>query len=130
MSYLALKHLHVTCAVLSISLFILRGGLLLAGQNWREQARWRWLRWLPHANDTVLLAAAIALALWSQQYPLQQPWLTAKVLALLVYIGLGQQALRPGLPRHRRTLWLAAAWASAVYIVVVAISRQPLPWLA
>ncbi|HWU84823.1 MAG TPA: SirB2 family protein, partial [Rhodocyclaceae bacterium] len=69
MSYLALRHLHISCALLSIALFSLRAGLLLAGRGVP-----RTLRWLPHVNDTVLLAAAIVLAVWSGQYPLQQPW--------------------------------------------------------
>lgn len=85
------------------------------------------LRWLPHVNDTALLAAAIALAVWSGQYPLQQPWLTAKVCALLAYIMLGRQALRPGLSVAQRLPWVLAALASVAYIVAVAVSKRVIP---
>ena len=36
MSYLTLRHLHITAAFLSVGLFMLRGGLALAGRNWRQ----------------------------------------------------------------------------------------------
>lgn len=34
MSYLALHHLHIACVVLSIALFLLRGGLGLSEVDW------------------------------------------------------------------------------------------------
>lgn len=69
------------------------------GIDWR---RWQWLRIAPHLNDTLLLAAAIALAAMSAQYPFVQGWLTAKLLALLAYIALGRVALgKEGSPRRR-----------------------------
>ena len=37
-----LRHLHITCVVLSITLFLLRGGLGLCGVDWRQ--RWPALR--------------------------------------------------------------------------------------
>lgn len=125
MSYLALRHLHITCAVISISLFCLRGLLLLRGSQLPKI-----LRWLPHLNDTVLLGAALGLAIWSGQYPLQQSWLTAKLLALVAYVLLGKQALRPGLSVRQRLPWLAAALLSVAYIVSVAVTRSALPFLA
>jgi uncharacterized membrane protein SirB2 len=125
MIYLAIRHLHITCAILSISLFLLRGSLALAGRDWR---RGPLLRWLPHLNDTVLLAAAATLAIMSHQYPLQSNWLTAKVAALFAYILLGKQALQPNMPRAKRAAWLAAALASVSYIVAVAVSRNPQPF--
>lgn len=124
MSYFAIRHLHLFFAVCSIALFSVRGGLALAGIDWRRAQA---LRWLPHVNDSLLLAAAIWLALTTGQYPLQQDWLTAKVLALLVYILVGRQALRPGLTTTGRAYWLVAALASVAYIVAVAITRSP--WL-
>jgi hypothetical protein len=49
---------------------------------------------LPHLIDTVLLGSALTLAYLSGLYPLQQHWLTAKVLALIIYIVAGAMALR------------------------------------
>ncbi len=123
-TYLALRHLHIGAALLSITMFTLRGGLALTGQDWR---RWKPLRWLPHVNDTVLLLAAISLAYWSGQYPIQQSWLTAKVLALLAYIGLGKLALRSVLPCRQRACWFVAALLCVGYILGVAHTRSA--WL-
>lgn len=54
-----LKQIHVACVALSYTGFFVRGVWMI-----RDSAllRWRWARILPHANDTLLLAAAIALA--------------------------------------------------------------------
>ena len=82
-NYLAIKHLHITCAVLSGSFFLLRGLWMLTGSPLLLR---RWVRVLPHVVDTLLLATALVLVFWSGQYPFVQPWLTAKVLALVAYI--------------------------------------------
>lgn len=126
MDYATIRTLHITCAVISITLFAARGAMQLAGFDWR---RWRWLRIAPHLNDTLLLAAAITLAVMSAQYPLVQPWLTAKVLALVAYVVLGSVALRRGLPARTRGLAFAAALASVGYIVGAAITRSATPGL-
>ncbi len=120
--YLVLRHLHIALAVASLLMFCGRGVLLLCGR-----AIPRPLRWLPHVNDTLLLAAAITLVVWSGQYPLQQGWLTAKVCALLAYILLGKQALRRDLSRVQRLPWLAAALIAIAYIFAVAMTRTPWP---
>ena len=90
MDYLLVKYLHVTCVVLSVSLFVLRGSLELLAQPWRQ---WRLLKVAPHVIDTTLLTAALWLAWRIGQYPFVNGWLTAKVLALLAYILLGMRAL-------------------------------------
>jgi len=120
----AVKSVHVLSAALSITLFVLRGAWMLQGS---ARLRRRWVRIVPHVVDTVLLGSAVALAWMSRQYPLVEPWLTAKVVGLLVYIGLGLVALRFGRSRRVR-LW---AWLAAIavfaYIVAVAVTRHPMP---
>ena len=120
-SYTQLKWLHVACAALSICLFVLRAGLALAEVNWR---RWAWLRVLPHANDSLLLGAAIALAVWSGQAPWSTPWLAAKLLTLLAYIALGRLALQPQRSRASRCIYTALALLSVAYIVGAALSKS------
>jgi uncharacterized membrane protein SirB2 len=88
----------------------------------------RWVRIVPHVVDTLLLASAVALAVLLRQNPLVQPWLAAKLIALGAYIGLGTVALKRGrTPRIRIVAWIAAQ-AVFVYIVCVALTRNPLPW--
>lgn len=129
LDYATVRLVHVTCAGASIAGFAARGALLLAGVDWR---RWRWLRVLPHANDTVLLGAAVALALMSGQYPLRDAWLTAKLAGLCLYVGMGTLALRPDLGWRARAGALVAALAIAAYIVGVAVTRSATlgGWLA
>jgi uncharacterized membrane protein SirB2 len=88
-AYLLIKSVHMLCAVATILLFTLRLGLDLADQPWRRTA----LRWIPHANDTVLLAAAIGLCFITGWMPLVHHWLTAKVVLLIAYIFAGMVAL-------------------------------------
>lgn len=122
MSYLALRHLHITCVVLSIALFVVRGGLGLCGLDWRR--RWPVLRWLPHLNDSVLMAAGVSLMVWSAQYPgAQHPWLAIKLLLLLAYIGTGKQALRADQPRSRQAAGFALALLCVGTMWVLARTR-------
>ncbi len=120
-SYVDIRLVHIGSVSISIFLFLLRGGLQFSGIDWR---RWRVLRVLPHVNDTVLLTAAIAMSLISHQYPLAQGWLTAKVLALLLYIGLGSMAFKATRPRAQQAVAFGAALLTVIYIVAVAISRS------
>lgn len=121
MNYFLLKHLHVSCVVISISLFVLRGSLELLGRPWRH---WRVLRVAPHVIDTVLLTTALWMAWRIGQYPFVNGWLTAKVLALLAYILLGMRALGKSTPQAQRLPFFLAALASVAYIVGVALTHS------
>ncbi|MGQ0709670.1 MAG: SirB2 family protein [Rhodoferax sp.] len=122
MDYSSVRSLHLACAAISIVLFCVRAALALAHLPWRQ---WRWLRILPHVNDSVLLGAAITLSAWSQQYPWQAPWLGTKVVLLLAYIGLGKLALRPEQPHAQRWCFSLAALGTVLWLVGVAITRSP-----
>jgi uncharacterized membrane protein SirB2 len=124
-SYLAVKHLHITCAAISGSFFMLR-----AYWKMRDAAilQRRWVRILPHLIDTILLASALTMVFWSGQYPFQQNWLTAKVVALLAYIVLGTIALKRGKTARIRATAFAGAVLVFGYILAVAISRQAMPF--
>lgn len=121
-----LKLLHLGTVVLSISLFALRAGLSLQ----RPYAQLPlWLRIVPHINDSLLLASAIGLAISRQQYPFVDDWLTAKLLALLAYILCGHIALKQARGVVPRLAWTTLALTLAAYIIGVAASRNPVPWL-
>lgn len=122
MIYLEIKSLHVLCVVLSALGFVLRGFWMLADSPYLSR---RWVRVVPHVVDTVLLGSAIALALMSAQYPLQQDWLTAKVAGLLVYILCGSMALRRGKTKVQRAGYFIAALLVLAYIISVALARSP-----
>jgi uncharacterized membrane protein SirB2 len=128
-AYLVAKSIHVGCVVVSLAGFGLRGLLMLAGSPWLSA---RFVRIAPHVVDTLLLASALWLAWLLGQYPFVHAWLTAKVLGLLTYIGLGTVALRRGRSRPVRVAALLGAIGAAAYVVVVALTRDPrgpLVWL-
>lgn len=123
MTYFALKHAHMLFAAVSGIFFLVRGLWMLSGSALLKR---RWARTLPHVVDTLLLASAIGLAVWSRQYPFVQPWLTAKVVALVAYILLGMVALRFGRTKGVRATAYVAALATFGYILVVARTKDPL----
>lgn len=92
MAYVILKHLHMTTAYLTLVLFALRLLLDLVGKpGWRATP----LRWIPHVNDTILLAAAISLLFVTPWMPFVNDWLTWKVFLLIGYIVAGVFAIKP-----------------------------------
>ena len=121
--YLALKHLHITLVATSLGLFVLRGLWMLAGSVRLQQ---RWVKIAPHIIDTALLAAGVTLTFLAHWNPVQQPWLAAKLVALVFYIGFGTLAFKAAHPAVRR-LAFGAALLCAAYMVKVAISKTPWP---
>lgn len=126
MSYLAIKHLHVTCVILSGLGFCLRGAWMLMDSPRLQQ---RLARTLPHVVDSLLLGSALTLAVLSGQYPFVQGWLTAKLGGLLAYIVFGSLALKRGRTKAIRAVFLLLALLAYGYIVSVALTRQPWPWM-
>jgi uncharacterized membrane protein SirB2 len=76
----------------------------------------------------VLLVSAIVLAVLIRQYPFVNGWLTAKVLGLLAYIGLGLVALRLGRSKGVRIAAFVAALITIGYVYAVARAHNPMPW--
>lgn len=123
MSYAALKMIHVSSVALSYLLFSLRSMWMMSGS---AALRQRWVKIMPHVVDTVLLTSAIMLAVRIQQDPIHDSWLGAKVIGLLVYIGLGMTALRFGKSRQVKISACIAAHLVFFYIVLVAVTKNPL----
>ncbi|MGA7749360.1 MAG: SirB2 family protein [Gallionella sp.] len=125
MSFLLFKSIHISSVAGSYILFFFRGIWSLNGSPIMSK---RWIKIVPHVVDTLLLISAIALAFTIKQYPFLDTWLTAKVIGLLLYIGLGFVALRGSINKTIRFfVWLAAQTVFA-YIVLVAITHNPFPW--
>lgn len=125
-AYLIVKSLHVLCAALTLVSFTTRGIWM-----WRESPllKQRWVRIVPHIVDTVLLGSAAVLTVITHQYPGPAAWLNAKIAGLLAYVALGMIALRRGRPMRVRRAAFFAALCVFAYIVLVARTRQPLPFL-
>ena len=125
MSYLALKHLHVTCVVLSGLGFGLRGWWVLTGSPLLQA---RLARVVPHVVDTLLLGSALVMAWLSGQYPFAQGWLTAKFFGLLAYILCGTMALKRGKTPRQRLVFLVLALAAFIVVMASAVLRCASLW--
>lgn len=127
MEYPLIRTLHIATVHLTLILFVLRGFWMLT-ESPRLSARWT--RIVPHINDSLLLTAAIAMLVVAGLNPLEQPWLLAKIIGLLAYIGLGTLALKRGKTKAIRIKALIAALGVFGYIVAVAITKQVIPGVA
>ncbi|MGB1139549.1 MAG: SirB2 family protein [Halioglobus sp.] len=114
--------IHTSCALVSITGFALRGYWMVTSNPTLQH---RLCRVLPHLVDTLLLGSAIAMLLMWGVSPLQVDWLLAKVIALLLYIGLGMVALRFGRTLRVRAGALLAALVTALYMISVAYTKNP-----
>jgi len=120
------KNLHILTVVLTVTLFLLRFYWLRRGSAMMTK---RWVRILPHANDTLLLLTGVSLVMITHFYPFtpQGSWLTEKLLAVIIYIALGFVALSRR-PRTDRTRWIAflVALIALVTIIKLALTKMPL----
>ncbi len=124
MDYTLLRTAHIATVHVSLALFLLRAFWMLRESDLLKAT---WVRVLPHVNDTLLLAAAIAMLVVGGLNPLEQPWLMAKIIGLLAYIGLGTVALKRGRSKAVRIQALVAALATFGYIIAVAVTKQVVP---
>tara|TARA_R110002110_G_scaffold43803_1_gene135617 strand:- start:22225 stop:22602 length:378 start_codon:yes stop_codon:yes gene_type:complete len=123
-AYPLIRLVHMLAAYLTGMLFVLRLLLDLAGQpGWRQTP----LRWLPHANDTLLLAMALALLLFGGWQITAHSWLALKLLLLLGYIAAGMVAMKPRYRVPVRVLAAGLALAQLLGIYFLAITR-PVLW--
>ncbi len=123
MMYTIAKHIHLTTIALSIVGFLLRLAWQLTGS---PRANGRLVKVLPHINDSILFFSGLYLVWLTGQYPWQQAWLAAKVVALLLYIYLGAKALR-ATENRLKLLFGSAGVATYLYMVLVALNKSPLP---
>ena len=121
--YPDIRLVHITAAIASGALFLLRGIALFAGVSWVRATP---LRIVSYTIDTVLLTAALMLMTIVQQYPFVHAWLTVKVLLLIVYISLGVVAFWTNFARPARlAVWILALGVFA-FIYSVARAHDPL----
>lgn len=121
-TYLAAKYLHLTCVILSGTGFFLRGLFVLRNRPLPDS---RWVKVVPHVNDTILLMAALTLVVLIEQYPFVHDWVTAKIFGLIAYIILGSVALKAGRTHRTRVVAWLASLAVFAYVVSVALSKSP-----
>ena len=116
-----IKLIHMSTAFISISLFLLRGFWVFRESPMMTK---KWVKILPHVNDTILLTTATLLAINIQQYPFVDAWLTAKITALIIYIVFGMFALKRAKEMKNKVVFFILALLTFSYIVGVALTRS------
>lgn len=114
MDYLTAKWIHSFVAYLSGGLFVLRFCLFYL---YPHSKHIKLLKILPHLIDTVLLSFALYLLWLLSLSPFAQGWIAAKILALLLYIGLGVIAIR------KQKIW-AFCLALSIYLYIVGVAHE------
>lgn len=115
---------HIGCVIASLVLLALRFARGLAGEVPNAGV----LRWLPMAVDALLIVAALTLCVLIQQFPFQQDWLTAKLVALLAYMGFGHASAGRDKPTRTRVILFSLAIVAVIYAFSVALRADPVPW--
>ncbi|MGB1236570.1 MAG: SirB2 family protein [Pseudomonadales bacterium] len=119
--YLIAKHTHLTLIAISVLFLLVRIIARCAGASWLDK---KWARVSPHIIDTFLLLSAFYLMSLLQQYPFVNTWLTAKVIALLGYIGFATLALKGQKPLVLRLVFAALSLSCIGYMGAVAVSKS------
>lgn len=122
--YDLLKLAHVTCVVISGSLFIYRFARMTARPTLPLS---KTLKVVPHINDTILLGCALGMLYVAGINPFTTPWLFAKILALLAYIVIGAICMRSTPGSKQQTVSFVAAISVFAYILLVGLSKQVIP---
>lgn len=116
-----MKHLHITLAVLSITLFTYRFILTVMASKKIDQ---KWLKISPHIIDTFLLIAGISLAVKYHINPLEQLWLGEKLLALCAYIFTGYYTLKLARNKAMQIFGYLGAMGWVMLMVRLAMTRE------
>lgn len=120
--YPQIKQFHIFIALLSGSLFALRGAFALAGARWPQALP---VKWFSYAVDTALLTAALMLLTILPWAMFANGWLLVKVTLVVVYVVLGVFAMRRG--RTPRTRALCYVLALLVFGAIYSIARAHHP---
>jgi uncharacterized membrane protein SirB2 len=125
--YLTLKFVHMTCAMLTIFGFLLRGYWMMTSS---ARLQYRFTKIAPHIIDTLFLLSGIAIIFQLNLQVMQNNWLLAKFTGLIAYIILGVFALRLGRTPQIKAIAFIAAVSVYAYIVGVALTKSVASWLA
>lgn len=121
--YTGLKHLHMLCAVLSVTGFLLRAYWAFVDHRLLQS---KLVKVLPHVIDTVLLASAIGMLVQLHQSPTALPWVMVKIVALVLYIVLGLAVLKWSKNNTQRLIYFVCTLGVIAYIFTVAFTKNPM----
>ena len=92
------------------------------GLNWQSQ---KWAKVSPHIIDTLLLLTGILLMFATSFFPIEQNWLTSKMVFLVGYILFGIKTMRAVHVMQQR-LYFSLALFCALLMITIARTHHPL----
>jgi len=116
-----MKHLHMTLAVISVALFILRFAWTVMESQKLQQ---KWVKISPHIIDTFLLAIGVVMAVKLAINPMEQMWLAEKLFAVVAYIFTGYYALKLARNRVMQIFGFLGAMGWVMLIFRIASTKQ------
>lgn len=125
--YPQIKHVHILLAMLSGTLFAVRGAFALAGARWPRALP---VKWLSYTVDTALLTAAMMLLTILPWSLFANGWLLVKVVLIVVYVVLGVLAMRGGRSQRARATCYGAALLVFATVYGIARAHHPLGVIA
>ncbi|NVK23099.1 MAG: SirB2 family protein [Kangiellaceae bacterium] len=120
---LALKHIHMTLAIITLIGFLLRSFWMFTNNQLLEK---RFVKVAPHIIDTLLLASGITFMIMTHQYPPTFSWLTVKILLIIAYIIFALKMFRAETKNAKTVLFLLAIGSFAAILYIARM--KPLFW--
>jgi len=123
--YLEIKTFHITTVIISVSLYIYRFLRYYISTTNKPQPHW--LKYLPHINDTLLFSSGITLIYITKFIPFTDsaPWLSAKLIAVILYIICGFKSMNNSTKRRNRIFFFLASIGWLLVIITLAINKPP-----
>lgn len=119
-NYFILKSIHIALAILSVSLFSVRGVLLLLSNS---SYRHRLYRLITPLVDSILLTLGIAMAIIIGRNIWSMDWFVLKISLIICYIITGTLALNRLKVRGQQVKALLMAWIFAAGIFYTALAK-------
>lgn len=122
--YVALKHTHMLAIALSVLLFVVRYGLMMANSPLLERKA---LKITPHVIDTFMLLSGVALIAVTGFMPFTEAggWLTEKLSCVLAYIALAFFTLKYGKNKVFKSFAFLGALGWVVAAGKIAVTKTP-----
>lgn len=123
--YAPIKHLHVTFVAISISFFCIRAYWSITGAAMLQNL---WVKVVPHIIDSALLFFGLMLVVMVPWSLGDNPWLVAKLVGLVFYIGFGTIAIKRGRTALIRFAFTLVTLVVFSYILGCAIEKSAWSW--
>lgn len=124
--FTAFKHIHMTMAILSMLLLLLRFAIGFKNQHQLDK---RWLKILPHVVDALLIVSIIGMLSSVSVTLFPTGFITEKALFFVLYVVfsvLCVLSLRGKIKANLRVPTFAAALVSWLWLIHVAFSKSPI----